>query len=69
MNPKESTKLLVDLEAFCDSIGASSGGVKNLVMSLLSFLRDAAKRSLTSELLQDRLGRLGIAFNTYYFSL
>ena len=59
INPKDSGSLLADLGAFCESTGASSGGVKNLVKSLLYFLRIAAKRSLTSQLLQDQLVTLG----------
>ena len=44
LNPKNSLKLLSDLDVFCQSIGASATAVKNLVKSLLSLLKDALKK-------------------------
>lgn len=61
LNPKDSSKLLSDLDTFCQSIGASATAVKNLVKSLLSQLKDALKKNHSSGILQDQLERLGLA--------
>jgi len=59
LNPSDSSKLLNKLELFCNGIGASSGGVKSLVKSLLSFLKDGLKNNVSTSHLKDQLERLG----------
>ena len=59
INSKNSEKILVDLENFCSEIGANLGGIKSLVTSFLSFLRDATKRSLSQDIIFDRLQKRG----------
>ena len=59
LSPKDSSKLLDDLHVFCENVGASPGAVKNLVKSLLSFLREVLKQNFSVPLLKEQLEKFG----------
>ena len=69
VQPKQSDNLLVNLQEFCEEAGVGVGACKHLLKSLLSYLRSAARKGFTGQLLQRHLGSIGVNENKsrYWF--
>ena len=61
ISPKQADETLEELDTFASSIGANASTMKNLVKPLLTFLRDAARKSLSQVQLVGNLERMGLS--------